>query len=174
MLKILSGEMNQTEQRWMKTVARCLFIDFSLNFHLYFFKVTNWRFSLRLLTWVHILCICYTGNRWSLTKADVYRLMVQNAFPVTGQLYTTHLLSLEALLTVIDSIEDHCQAKVINSSPQQEQVETLPAEVMDQVSGGSTTGTCTPSEPLEDHAFSVLFPKCQRNFSLFIFTSFQL
>lgn len=67
--------------------------------------------------------------------------MVQNAFPVTGQLYTTHLLSLEALLTVIDSIEDHCQAKVINSAPQQDQVEALPAEGKADVSGGSTTGT---------------------------------
>lgn len=69
--------------------------------------------------------------------------MVQNAFPVTGQLYTTHLLSLEALLTVIDSIEDHCQAKVINGSPQQDQVETLPAEGKADVGGGSTTGTQT-------------------------------
>lgn len=69
--------------------------------------------------------------------------MVQNAFPVTGQLYTTHLLSLEALLTVIDSIEDHCQAKVINGAPQQDQVETLPAEGKADVSGGTATGTLT-------------------------------
>lgn len=69
--------------------------------------------------------------------------MVQNAFPVTGQLYTTHLLSLEALLTVIDSIEDHCQAKVINGVPQQDQVETLPAEGKADVSGGTATGTLT-------------------------------
>lgn len=67
--------------------------------------------------------------------------MVQNAFPVTGQLYTTHLLSLEALLTVIDSIEDHCQAKVITSGPQQDQVEALPAEGKADVGGGATTGT---------------------------------
>lgn len=77
------------------------------------------------------------------TNPDICHFMVQNAFPVTGQLYTTHLLSLEALLTVIDSIEDHCQAKVINGAPQQDQVETLPAEGKADVSGGTPTGTLT-------------------------------
>lgn len=47
----------------------------------------------------------------------------QNAFPVSGQLYTTHLLSLDALLTVIDSTEAHCQAKVLNTLTQQEKKE---------------------------------------------------
>ncbi|KAK2098899.1 G-box binding factor [Saguinus oedipus] len=50
--------------------------------------------------------------------------LVVNAFPVSGQLYTTHLLSLDALLTVIDSTEAHCQAKVLNSLSQQEKKET--------------------------------------------------
>ncbi|KAK2500287.1 hypothetical protein MC885_017585 [Smutsia gigantea] len=49
--------------------------------------------------------------------------MITNAFPVSGQLYTTHLLSLDALLTVIDSTEAHCQAKVLNSLTQQEKKE---------------------------------------------------
>lgn len=44
----------------------------------------------------------------------------QNAFPVSGQLYTVHLLSMEALLTVIDSTEAHCQAKVLSNVHQQE------------------------------------------------------
>lgn len=48
----------------------------------------------------------------------------QNAFPVSGQLYTTHLLSLDALLTVIDSTEAHCQAKVLNNLTQQEKKDT--------------------------------------------------
>lgn len=43
--------------------------------------------------------------------------------PVPGQLYTTHLLSLDALLTVIDSTEAHCQAKVLNNLIQQERKE---------------------------------------------------
>ena len=51
----------------------------------------------------------------------LYHFVLQNAFPVSGQLYTTHLLSLEALLTVIDSTEAHCQAKVLNNTAQQDQ-----------------------------------------------------
>ena len=37
----------------------------------------------------------------------------QNAFPVSG-LYNTHLLSLDALLTIIDSIEAHCHSRILN------------------------------------------------------------
>lgn len=55
-------------------------------------------------------------------------LSSQNAFPVSGQLYTTHLLSLEALLTVIDSTEAHCQAKVLTNTAQQDQTEAMMAE----------------------------------------------
>ncbi|XP_068183227.1 Golgi-specific brefeldin A-resistance guanine nucleotide exchange factor 1 isoform X2 [Antennarius striatus] len=56
---------------------------------------------------------------------DLTKLLSKNAFPVSGQLYTTHLLSLEALLTVIDSTEFHCQAKVVSGAAQQDQSETL-------------------------------------------------
>lgn len=37
----------------------------------------------------------------------------QNAFPVSG-LYNTHLLSLDALLTIIDSIEGRCHSRILN------------------------------------------------------------
>lgn len=40
----------------------------------------------------------------------------QNAFPVSGSLFTTHLLSLDALLAVVDSIEDNCQFRILNGS----------------------------------------------------------
>uniref|UniRef100_A0A3Q1HD30 Golgi-specific brefeldin A-resistance guanine nucleotide exchange factor 1 n=1 Tax=Anabas testudineus TaxID=64144 RepID=A0A3Q1HD30_ANATE len=63
-----------------------------------------------------------------LVKDELCRHLFQNAFPVSGQLHTTHLLSLEALLTVIDSIEAHCQAKVLNTTAQHDQSETLLAE----------------------------------------------
>ncbi|KAL2769359.1 Golgi-specific brefeldin A-resistance guanine nucleotide exchange factor 1 isoform 6 [Daubentonia madagascariensis] len=59
-----------------------------------------------------------------LIKDEMCRHLFQNAFPVSGQLYTTHLLSLDALLTVIDSTEAHCQAKVLNNLTQQEKKET--------------------------------------------------
>lgn len=54
--------------------------------------------------------------------------LLKNAFPVSGQLYTTHLLSLEALLTVIDSIEAHCQAKVLSGAAHQEPLEAPSGE----------------------------------------------
>uniref|UniRef100_A0A3Q0RF72 Golgi-specific brefeldin A-resistance guanine nucleotide exchange factor 1 n=1 Tax=Amphilophus citrinellus TaxID=61819 RepID=A0A3Q0RF72_AMPCI len=66
-------------------------------------------------------CDFYCSNLFE----DLTKLLSKNAFPVSGQLYTTHLLSLEALLTVIDSTEAHCQAKVLSSTAQQEQPETL-------------------------------------------------
>ncbi|XP_045437996.1 Golgi-specific brefeldin A-resistance guanine nucleotide exchange factor 1 isoform X12 [Pipistrellus kuhlii] len=64
-------------------------------------------------------CDYYCSNLFE----DLTKLLSKNAFPVSGQLYTTHLLSLDALLTVIDSTEAHCQAKVLNSLTQQEKKE---------------------------------------------------
>uniref|UniRef100_A0A4W6FGW7 Golgi-specific brefeldin A-resistance guanine nucleotide exchange factor 1 n=1 Tax=Lates calcarifer TaxID=8187 RepID=A0A4W6FGW7_LATCA len=69
-------------------------------------------------------CDFYCSNLFE----DLTKLLSKNAFPVSGQLYTTHLLSLEALLTVIDSTEAYCQAKVLSSTAQQDQSETLLAE----------------------------------------------
>ncbi|XP_020564943.1 Golgi-specific brefeldin A-resistance guanine nucleotide exchange factor 1 isoform X3 [Oryzias latipes] len=69
-------------------------------------------------------CDFYCSNLFE----DLTKLLSKNAFPVSGQLYTTHLLSLEALLTVIDSIEAHCQAKVPDTVAQQDQSDTLLAE----------------------------------------------
>ncbi|KAM6390789.1 Golgi-specific brefeldin A-resistance guanine nucleotide exchange factor 1 isoform 3-T3 [Pluvialis apricaria] len=61
-------------------------------------------------------CDYYCANLFE----ELTKLLSKNAFPVSGQLYTVHLLSLEALLTVIDSTEAHCQAKVLSSIHQQE------------------------------------------------------
>ncbi|XP_043993051.1 Golgi-specific brefeldin A-resistance guanine nucleotide exchange factor 1 isoform X2 [Gambusia affinis] len=69
-------------------------------------------------------CDFYCSNLFE----DLTKLLSKNAFPVSGQLYTTHLLSLEALLTVIDSIEGHCQSKVVNNTTQQNQSDTLLAD----------------------------------------------
>ncbi|XP_006807127.2 Golgi-specific brefeldin A-resistance guanine nucleotide exchange factor 1 [Neolamprologus brichardi] len=67
-------------------------------------------------------CDFYCSNLFE----DLTKLLSKNAFPVSGQLYTTHLLSLEALLTVIDSIEAHCQAR--SSIAQQDQAATALAD----------------------------------------------
>lgn len=58
---------------------------------------------------------------------------------MSGQLYTTHLLSLEALLTVIDSTEAHCQAKVLNGTTHQDQSDTLLAEGEGSTKNGDST-----------------------------------
>ena len=57
--------------------------------------------------------------------------MLQNAFPVSG-LFTTHLLSLDALLAVIDSIEQHCHHRVLHSTKSSNNGdENAPASDMD-------------------------------------------
>ncbi|XP_077437392.1 Golgi-specific brefeldin A-resistance guanine nucleotide exchange factor 1 isoform X2 [Vanacampus margaritifer] len=100
-------------------------------------------------------CDFYCSNLFE----DLTKLLSKNAFPVSGQLYTTHLLSLEALLTVIDSTEAHCQAKVLDNSAHQDQSEKLPLEeetlmkngidaTTDLIQEGSTNGL---SFPLVDH-----------------------
>ncbi|NXJ77377.1 GBF1 factor, partial [Trogon melanurus] len=69
-------------------------------------------------------CDYYCANLFE----ELTKLLSKNAFPVSGQLYTVHLLSLEALLTVIDSTEAHCKAKVMSNVHQQEKevVKTSP------------------------------------------------
>ncbi|XP_053291725.1 Golgi-specific brefeldin A-resistance guanine nucleotide exchange factor 1 isoform X4 [Pleuronectes platessa] len=87
--------------------------------------VQLWRIpSLVTELYINYDCDFYCSNLFE----DLTKLLSKNAFPVSGQLYTTHLLSLEALLTVIDSTEANCQAKVLNNTAQQEQSETLLAE----------------------------------------------
>uniref|UniRef100_A0A672MSH1 Golgi-specific brefeldin A-resistance guanine nucleotide exchange factor 1 n=1 Tax=Sinocyclocheilus grahami TaxID=75366 RepID=A0A672MSH1_SINGR len=91
----------------------------------------------------------FTSNRNYEVMLINCMFVLQNAFPVSGQLYTTHLLSLEALLTVIDSTEAHCQAKVLNSAAQQDQSESTTVEGDSSVSTitDSTTGgnACPPT-----------------------------
>ncbi|CAL9688281.1 unnamed protein product [Knipowitschia caucasica] len=68
-------------------------------------------------------CDFYCSNLFE----DLTKLLSKNAFPVSGQLYTTHLLSLEALLTVIDSTEAHCQSiKAPNANTEQPSNKTDP------------------------------------------------
>uniref|UniRef100_A0A8C2E3N7 Golgi-specific brefeldin A-resistance guanine nucleotide exchange factor 1 n=1 Tax=Cyprinus carpio TaxID=7962 RepID=A0A8C2E3N7_CYPCA len=82
-------------------------------------------------------CDFYCSNLFE----DLTKLLSKNAFPVSGQLYTTHLLSLEALLTVIDSTEAHCQAKVLNSAAQQDQSESTTGQES-QDEAGKYAPTC--------------------------------
>ncbi|XP_059472257.1 Golgi-specific brefeldin A-resistance guanine nucleotide exchange factor 1 isoform X2 [Neocloeon triangulifer] len=54
-------------------------------------------------------CDLYSPNLFE----DLTKLLSKNAFPVAG-LYNTHLLSLDALLTIIDAIECHCHNRILN------------------------------------------------------------
>ncbi|XP_043535120.1 Golgi-specific brefeldin A-resistance guanine nucleotide exchange factor 1 isoform X11 [Chiloscyllium plagiosum] len=77
--------------------------------------VQLWRIpSFATELYINFDCDFYCCNLFE----DLTKLLSKNAFPVSGQLYTTHLLSLEALLTVIDSTESHCQAQVLNNTLQ--------------------------------------------------------
>ncbi|KAK3091515.1 hypothetical protein FSP39_020408 [Pinctada imbricata] len=53
---------------------------------------------------------------------DLTKLLSKNAFPVQG-LFSTHLLSLDALLTVIDSIEQHCHSRILSATKPTEKSE---------------------------------------------------
>jgi brefeldin A-resistance guanine nucleotide exchange factor 1 len=57
-------------------------------------------------------CDMYTANAFE----DLTKMLSKNAFPVTG-LYSTHFLSLDALLTVIESIEEQCQRRIAGAKP---------------------------------------------------------
>ncbi|XP_067092095.1 Golgi-specific brefeldin A-resistance guanine nucleotide exchange factor 1 isoform X3 [Osmerus mordax] len=101
-------------------------------------------------------CDFYCSNLFE----DLTKLLSKNAFPVSGQLYTTHLLSLEALLTVIDSTEVHCQAKVLNNASQQDQSETVLPEG-DGTTNGSADATTDTSRPDGQSAAEILnTPAC--------------
>ncbi|GAB1600980.1 Golgi-specific brefeldin A-resistance guanine nucleotide exchange factor 1-like [Argonauta hians] len=56
-------------------------------------------------------CDLYCSNLFE----DLTKLLSKNAFPVSG-IFTTHLLSLDALLTVVDTIEQHCHSRILSST----------------------------------------------------------
>ncbi|KAG1678115.1 Golgi-specific brefeldin A-resistance guanine nucleotide exchange factor 1 [Nymphon striatum] len=56
-------------------------------------------------------CDLYCSNLFE----DLTKLLSKNTFPVSG-LYSTHLLSLDALLTVVDCIESHCHSRVLHDN----------------------------------------------------------
>uniref|UniRef100_A0A671TGC4 Golgi-specific brefeldin A-resistance guanine nucleotide exchange factor 1 n=1 Tax=Sinocyclocheilus anshuiensis TaxID=1608454 RepID=A0A671TGC4_9TELE len=105
-------------------------------------------------------CDFYCSNLFE----DLTKLLSKNAFPVSGQLYTTHLLSLEALLTVIDSTEAHCQAKVLNSAAQQDQSEstTVEGDSSDCLSSHQRSSDGREDEiSLKPHRFTSCLPDSQ-------------
>lgn len=76
--------------------------------------VALWRIP-GLVTELHLNydCDLYCSNLFE----DITKLLSKNAFPVTG-LYSTHVLSLDALLTVVEAIEAHCHARMMSTKTQ--------------------------------------------------------
>lgn len=74
-------------------------------FHHYFF-------SLKLIVWYYHIYISKVKIK---RKKNSFVFWFQNAFPVQG-LFSTHLLSLDALLTVVDSIEQHCHSRILSTN----------------------------------------------------------
>lgn len=56
-------------------------------------------------------CDLFSSNMFE----DLTKVLSKNAFPVTG-LQPIHIVSLDALLAVIDSIETHCHFRMLNES----------------------------------------------------------
>uniref|UniRef100_A0A1B6C7R4 SEC7 domain-containing protein n=2 Tax=Clastoptera arizonana TaxID=38151 RepID=A0A1B6C7R4_9HEMI len=54
-------------------------------------------------------CDLYCPNMYE----ELTKLLSKNAFPVYG-VFSIHLLSLDALLTIVDSIESHCNSRILN------------------------------------------------------------
>lgn len=75
-------------------------------------------------------CDLYCPNLYE----ELTKLLSKNAFPVSG-VYNTHLLSLDALLTIIDSIETHCNNRILN----ERQIESQAKKE------GRTTTNATPA-----------------------------
>ncbi|XP_029885779.1 Golgi-specific brefeldin A-resistance guanine nucleotide exchange factor 1 isoform X1 [Aquila chrysaetos chrysaetos] len=95
-------------------------------------------------------CDYYCANLFE----ELTKLLSKNAFPVSGQLYTVHLLSLEALLTVIDSTEAHCQAKVLSNVHQQEKEVKSSPETMNSTKETSNNNERVLSEGKSSSAVS--------------------
>ncbi|XP_068256094.1 Golgi-specific brefeldin A-resistance guanine nucleotide exchange factor 1 isoform X1 [Nyctibius grandis] len=102
-------------------------------------------------------CDYYCANLFE----ELTKLLSKNAFPVSGQLYTVHLLSLEALLTVIDSTEAHCQAKVLSNVHQQEKEVVKPSlETMNSTKETSNNNERVLSEEKSSSAISETAGAC--------------
>lgn len=66
-------------------------------------------------------CDMYCTNLYE----ELTKLLAKNAFSATTGVYHTHLLSLDALLTVIEGIEVHCHNGKIENKPFSTSSETL-------------------------------------------------
>ncbi|OWF51783.1 Golgi-specific brefeldin A-resistance guanine nucleotide exchange factor 1 [Mizuhopecten yessoensis] len=88
-------------------------------------------------------CDLYCSNLFE----DLTKLLSKNAFPVQG-LFSTHLLSLDALLTVVDSIEQHCHSRILTTT---KKVTDTEVKVTEETSEGDKTEESTPLDGTEQN-----------------------
>ncbi|XP_053393405.1 Golgi-specific brefeldin A-resistance guanine nucleotide exchange factor 1-like isoform X2 [Mercenaria mercenaria] len=91
-------------------------------------------------------CDLYCTNLFE----DLTKLLSKNAFPVSG-LFSTHLLSLDALLTVVDSIEQHCHSRILKAT-------TTTSHTVDQTKKGTDQEGSVPGEGEKDESGVVAPP----------------
>ncbi|XP_069123729.1 Golgi-specific brefeldin A-resistance guanine nucleotide exchange factor 1-like isoform X1 [Argopecten irradians] len=88
-------------------------------------------------------CDLYCSNLFE----DLTKLLSKNAFPVQG-LFSTHLLSLDALLTVVDSIEQHCHSRILTTTKKATDTEV---KVTEETSEGDKTEETAPVDNTEQN-----------------------
>ncbi|XP_022788096.1 Golgi-specific brefeldin A-resistance guanine nucleotide exchange factor 1-like isoform X3 [Stylophora pistillata] len=79
-------------------------------------------------------CDVYSTNVFE----ELCKLLSKNAFPSAGSLYSVHILSLDALLAVVQNIEEHCHSQLLNTaenSTDQNNSEKCPNKTTDDDSG---------------------------------------
>ncbi|GIY37714.1 golgi-specific brefeldin A-resistance guanine nucleotide exchange factor 1 [Caerostris darwini] len=109
-------------------------------------------------------CDLYCSNLFE----ELTKMLSKNSYPVSG-LYSVHLLSLEALLAVIENIENHCQFRMLNqshffqskelsitSTPESDSVDSSKRGVLQQGASGYLLGQELISSQSTDKQFPVV------------------
>ena len=71
--------------------------------------------QLRVINFYHFTVVSRIALLTVIITIGFWLVDFQNAFPVAG-LFSTHLLSLDALLTVVDGIEQHCHSRILTAT----------------------------------------------------------
>ncbi|XP_020603212.1 Golgi-specific brefeldin A-resistance guanine nucleotide exchange factor 1-like [Orbicella faveolata] len=81
-------------------------------------------------------CDVYSTNVFE----ELCKLLSKNAFPAAGSLYSVHILALDALLAVVQSIEEHCHSQLLNTIEKAID-ENIPNKLQKKKTGDDDSGT---------------------------------
>ncbi|KAL9961546.1 hypothetical protein ACROYT_G030504 [Oculina patagonica] len=81
-------------------------------------------------------CDVYSTNVFE----ELCKLLSKNAFPAAGSLYSVHILALDALLAVVQSIEEHCHSQLLNTVEKAID-ENIPDKLQKKKTGDDDSGT---------------------------------